>query len=37
MLPAAAGIPPHVAHVPIAIVAAAPGASAQIQSLVRSG
>jgi hypothetical protein len=36
MLPAAAGIPPHVAQVPIAIVAAAPGASATIQSLTRA-
>jgi hypothetical protein len=37
MLPTAAGIPPQVAHVPIAMVTAARGASAQIQSEARSG
>ncbi len=37
MLPAAAGIPPHVAQVPIAIVAAARGASAMTQSVTFTG
>jgi hypothetical protein len=37
MLPAAAGIPPHVAQVPIATHAAAPGASWTSQSVIRVG
>ena len=37
MFPAAAGMPPHVAHVPIAMQAWAPGASAHIQSVAFTG
>jgi hypothetical protein len=37
MLPAAAGTPPHVAHVPIAMHAAASGASFFSQSVMRLG
>ena len=35
--PAAAGIPPHVAQVPIATYAAAPGAICHSQSVTRLG
>ena len=37
MFPAAAGMPPQVAQVPIAIVAAARGAMATTQSVTRAG
>ena len=37
MLPAAAGMPPHVAQVPIATYAAAPGARRHSQSVTRLG
>ena len=37
MFPAAAGMPPHVAQVPIATIAAAPGASLLTQSVIRFG